>query len=361
MSADYLHWWIKGDRVPVLVTSSPDGTDRADAGVLGLSTTTAIFGGERVSDAGRPGVRLSLGRWIDDCASRAIGAELFWLGEDPERFSRFSQGDPALARPYFNTDPGVNAEYAELVAFDDPVFGDILDGRVDVDTYSDIYSAAVHLHQLLALGVSHGCGYRIDVFGGYRLFRLDESLRVTEALLVTEVGGAVLQGTTFDIFDEFDTSNEFHGGEIGFNSRLFFGRWSAGLLAKAALGGVHQKVRINGQTTVTVPGMAATTSTGGLLAQSTNIGEFTNDEFAVIPEAQFNLAYHFNEIWSARIGYTLLYLTEAARPGPQIDRRVDGRFLDPMAPPFVPTNPVLDFFSSGLWMQGLNVGVEAVY
>jgi hypothetical protein len=110
-----------------------------------------------------------------------------------------------------------------------------------------------------------------------------------------------------------------------------------------------------------VPGLAAFTSGGGLLAQSTNSGAFENDEFAFLPELQFNLGYQLTDFTRARIGYTLLYLTDSARPGAQIDRSVDGRFLDPLAGPFVPTNPAFGFDSTSVWLQGVNFGLETVW
>lgn len=35
VSAEYLLWWSKGNEIPPLVSSSPAGTPRADAGVIG--------------------------------------------------------------------------------------------------------------------------------------------------------------------------------------------------------------------------------------------------------------------------------------------------------------------------------------
>jgi len=360
VTADYLHWWMKGDAAGVLVTSSPLGTPRPVAGVLGQPTTQILYGGDRIADGGRPGVRLGFGKYIGGTIDWAVGTELFWVGHDDDDFAAFSQGNLALARPFFNTDPNVNAEDAELVAFDDPDGFDVLDGLVSVDTHSSAFSVGTHLYHLWACRTMPDRGYRVHTFGGYRYFRLDESVRIAENLLVTEPGGAIAQGTTIDLFDQFDASNNFHGGEFGIKTHMYRGPWTLDLLAKLAVGGTLQKVRINGQNTVTVSagGIPPFTSTGGLLAQPTNIGTWQDEQFALLPQLQLHLGVQLTPSTRARVGYTLLYLTEVARPGTSIDRNVDGRFLDPLAGPFTATNPAFGFDSTSIWMQGINIGLD---
>src|SRR5437588_12407155 len=42
-TADYLHGWMQPAHLPPLVTTSPQGTARTSAGVLGLPTTSLLF------------------------------------------------------------------------------------------------------------------------------------------------------------------------------------------------------------------------------------------------------------------------------------------------------------------------------
>jgi hypothetical protein len=282
---------------------------------------------------------------------------LFWVGEDAESYSALSTGDPALSRPFFNSDPNVNAPDAELVAFDDPSDGDILDGGIRIESGSDIYSACIDLHQLLAFDGGGARGYRVESLLGYRFFRLDESLQITENLLITGGGGAIANGTTIDLVDQFGSSNEFHGFELGARTRCVRGLWAIDALAKLGLGNNRQRVRINGSTTVTVPTFDPLVTSGGLLAQDSNIGVFESDAFALLPELQVNLSRRLNEYWEARVGYTLLFLTDAVRPGSQIDATVDGRFLDPNAPPFTASHPAFALDERSVWLQGINLGL----
>jgi hypothetical protein len=127
-------------------------------------------------------------------------------------------------------------------------------------------------------------------------------------------------------------------------------------LAKLGLGNDHQRIRIDGSTTVTVPTFSPFTTSGGLLVQESNAGVYEFDEFALLPELRLQIGRRLTETCQFRVGYNLLFLTEALRPGPSIDRMVDGRFLDPLAPPFVATGPVFTQESSSVWLQGINVG-----
>ena len=66
----------------------------------------------------------------------------------------------------------------------------------------------------------------------------------------------------------FQTSNEFHGAEIGTIWEGGRCRWTWEFLAKMALGSMHQIVDINGSTVIASPVDAGTTYSGGLLARA---------------------------------------------------------------------------------------------
>ena len=63
-----------------------------------------------------------------------------------------------------------------------------------------------------------------------------------------------------------------------------------------------------------------TTFAGGLLAQSTNIGHYSQDNFAVVPELDLNLGFQFTRHTRVVVGYDCLYWSKVARAGEQIDR-----------------------------------------
>ncbi len=115
MSLEYLGWWQDGMQLPPLVTTSVDPeVPREEAGVLTSPSTRILVGGNVLTD-GFNGGRLRFGVWLDRCHTWAVGAEFFRLGRESQGFSATSTGTPILARPFFNTQTGLDD--AELVAY----------------------------------------------------------------------------------------------------------------------------------------------------------------------------------------------------------------------------------------------------
>jgi hypothetical protein len=347
---------MKGNELPPLVTTSPPGTDRDDAGVLDPTLPTQIlFGGDSIGDDYRSGLRITLGHWFDDCQKLGVEVVYFSVFDDRSAvdfFARtegpFGSGTPILARPF--VDVINNAPNARLVSFPNRV-----DGSITVDSSSEMHSAAVLLRKNFRRG---SCG-RIDLVGGYRYFRLREGLGIRERLVSTAPTGAIEQGTRFNIFDDFTAENDFHGGEIGIVAEFCRGAAGLELLAKVALGNVHRRVEINGGTTEITPPPNPTIGSdpGGLLALPTNIGSFSDDEFAALPEFGANFTYQCSKCAKLVVGYTLVMLNDVSRTGEQIDPGVNTTFLPnqnpqgPRRPQQLPGN-ITDF-----WAQGFNIGL----
>src|SRR5439155_3295614 len=188
-----------------------------------------------------------------------------------------SSGSPILSRPFI--DAATGQENAELVAFPGR-----LAGRVTVNSYSEAYSAAGLLRQ----NIGAAPAARIDLIGGYRYFRYRENLSIRENLVSTNQGGLIPLGTTTDLVDRFVTGNDFHGAEFGMAGQWFWPTVSVELIAKMALGGLFRNSVISGNTVVTVPGLAPTTTAGGLLALPTNIGSRSNPGVGFLPGLNLN-------------------------------------------------------------------------
>ncbi len=345
-----LIWWTQGEVLPPLVTTSPDGTDQADAGVLGLDTTSTLFGGSSVHDGNRSGGRVSFGLWLQ--ADRSLGIEASFLGLNEIRtgYQATSTGNPILARPFFNVQPevGFATEDASLLAFPSR-----LEGSIDVDTSTEFQTVEV----LLRRALYHGPCDRMDLLLGYRFARLDGGLRIDDDLLSTHADSGIAPQTTIQSFDLFNTRNRFHGPEIGVMARRSYARWSMELLMKVALGNTNSEVTINGSTTTTAPGGDPSTSTGGLLALDSNIGRYTVDDLALIPELGFTLTYDLTPRLKAVFGYTFIYWSRVVTPGSQIDTNLNLTQLPPG--PFVgASQPEFEFVFDDFWAQGLSLGLD---
>ena len=196
---------------------------------------------------------------------------------------------------------------------------------------------------------SHASGFALRIASS----RIDEDLVISSSTVIT-VGG-----NQFDVFDSFATENQFHGGVIGFELTRSIDRVNLSFLARLALGNMRQTVIIDGRQTVTVPGDDPDTAPGGLLAQTTNIGRFMRDEFAVNPELGFRLNYQLTSCLNVTAGYSLLHWNKVVRPDDQIDLSIN-----PNQPPPVdePRNrPAFAFRDGDYYLHGLNVGFQLVY
>jgi hypothetical protein len=343
--AEWIQWWVRGSNTPPLVSTSPDNTPPTVAGIL--PAATVLFGDQRVNTQSRPGGRFTLGYWLDGCNTVGVEDTFLFLGNAHDSFTANSNGSPILARPFFNTETQRND--AILLAYPN-----IVTGGITVTANSRVYGNEINLRRSLW---NNGCR-RVDVLAGYRFFQMNEDLRVRTDTTSIDPRSTIPIGTTFGILDSFHTRSQFNGGQIGVNSVWDNGCWGLDLLAKLAIGGMSQRVSINGNTTTTVPDTAPVTNRGGILAQNSNIGAFQRGQFSVLPEFGVNLHRRIGACWRVNVGYTLLIVTNVVRPGDQIDTRLDPNQFPPPATTGPFTFPAFAFRDSDIWLQGVNVGLE---
>jgi hypothetical protein len=354
VSVEYLMWYQSGMETPSLVTTSPVPTAQSQAGVLPLATT--LYGGNNdiLSDR-MNGTRVRFGWWFANNPNLGIEGEYFGFGTKTENFDRQSTGDPILARPFYNAVTGL--EDSELVAFPN-----LLSGRIRTEATSTLDSAAVRFRRLLCC--SSGCGIspiscgpvpsqsRTDATIGWRYYQLKEGLSIREDLnsLNTANPGS------FVLNDSFQTRNQFNGAEIGVQWMGRRGYWSLDMLMRLGIGNTRQEVIINGSTQTT-QGAAVSTATGGLLAQRTNIGTYTRDQFGMVPELGATLGYQVTQHLRLTAGYSFIYWSNVVRPGDQIDTTVNPNLLPPENPTQTAfLNPRFAFQDSDYWIQGLSLG-----
>ena len=347
---------IIGSRICNLVkrtATSPNNTPQADAGVLGKPGTQVLFGDGSLFGTDRSGGRVRLGVWLGNDQDYAVEGEYFALGDGSLQYGQQSSGDPILARPFFNVLTG--QQDSQLVAYPG-----VLAGTVTVNASTALQSAGIDLRAALWVqevgGLNSGVEktQRVSLLMGYRYLRLDEGLAIHEDLTSLNP----FAPGTFGITDSFNTGNAFQGGEIGVLFRQETQRWSLESRCKLGLGCNHETVDIFGST-VTQSGGVTTPYTGGLLAQRTNIGRYSQDEFALVPEVGINLGYRLTDHVQVIVGYSFIYWSRVARPGDQIDTRVNPNLLPPETVPFTgPLNPAFAFQQNDYWLQGVNFGVD---
>ncbi|MBA3482496.1 MAG: BBP7 family outer membrane beta-barrel protein [Pirellulales bacterium] len=380
--AEYLLWWADGMAIPPLVVrGEADNGDFVNAFV--------VYGDEDILDEARSGARLTMTYWLDDYGRHAIEGDYFGFGQIESHFVDGGDGTfPIVGRPFFDI---LNA----VQAVQDVSFPGIR-GTVTIDADSEFQSAGIRLRRNLCCvsGCSTDCGdavtcgsgvcgpsgcgsgvgaggapclqvfnkgtRHVDVTYGVRWAQLDEGINIREDLEVIAPSPPLDIGTTFLVNDNFSTSNEFLGGELGFLYDWQYKRWSLEFLSRLAVGRTEQRVAINGFTVNTPPGGPADVGVGGLLALSSNIGDYERNELSVIPQLGFTGGYMLTDRLKLTAGYTFLYWSRVARPGDQIDLDVNTELLPNTNTPGdgLPARPQFVFRDTDFWAHGINAGLE---
>lgn len=356
--AEYLYWWTKGMNLPPLVTRGVD-QDIEDAGVLAEPGTEVIFGNSTAIDKGRSGGRLILGMWLDQYRQKGIEADYSFLRKRSEDFSASSDGSTILARPFTNVLLG-GAQDSQLVAYPGVVSGTVSSG-VEGDWQSGgiRFRRNFCCHKLSPDPCSQcricmlPCGIRWDWIAGYRYARLREGLFVREDLSA-DVDDVV---TDFDILDSFNTTNTFHGGELGMVWESYRGPWYLTMTGKLGLGNTRQKLTIDGMTTSVANGVQVT-DTGGLLALPSNIGQYTSDKFTILPEFSATLGLYLTQRLSVTMGYTFVYWNHVVRAADAVDLNVNPNLIPPTVADPGPLQPAVVFQDTDFWAQGVNLGLD---
>ena len=324
---EYLRWRLdgSGDTLPPLVTASSSNDPLVDAARLDNPGTVILSGNEGVNDDWRNGYRFFGGFWLDRCQTCGIGADYFELGNDD--YNYLSPQDPSIivGRPFFNTELG--EDDAQLVSVPDE-----LDGVAEVNSTDSFKGAGLTFNRTLwrccdpcCQGNSHG----LTMLGGYRYYNYDSNLSVTEVLTVLPgTTTPLVPGTTFFVQDSFRVENEFNGGEIGLQGYKQRCWWWVDGMAKVAMGVNRRTVRINGETVVVVPGGGFSVDEGGLLtSEVTNIGDYDDSSFSIIPQFRLGLGAKVTKRISVRAGYNAIIWSDVVRaastlpPGLEVDPR----------------------------------------
>ncbi|MFL5245726.1 MAG: BBP7 family outer membrane beta-barrel protein [Gemmataceae bacterium] len=347
ISAEYLYWAIKEDRVPPLITTGPA---TFPVGFLGNPGTVILFGGGDLERGGDfSGGRVTSGFWLDDCRTCGIEGSAFFLAD---RTSEFNFNNPVLARPFTNLNAG-GVPFSEFAGFPG-----ISAGNIHITNPSKFWGAETNIRKSLCCG----CDYRVDLLVGARYLDLEESIGIVETSQVLPGGPFPAQaGSTFVTSDLFGTRNQFYGGQIGVDGNWHRGSWVLDVRAKVAVGTNHEVINIAGNQ-VGIGPAGNSISTGGLLALSSNIGRSSRDRFAVVPEGAINLGYQVGPHLQVFMGYTYLYWSNVVRPGDQIDTGLDinriPNFGGLVGTPIAAARPAVTFKDRDFWAQGVNFGVE---
>lgn len=328
---ELLLWWPKGQPLPPVVVAGRDAVPR-----LGSPGVLPLIGGSSMPSPDTAGGRFVVGWALSDARTYGVEFTYLFLGTNTQTaWAAKSLGGRTqyLGRPVVNADTGL--EDVVLIAAPNSV------GDVAVSVSDRVTGWEANLVRSLYDGPT----LRLNALAGYRYFMLNEGLRVESR----SVGLNGVPG--FAVADQFDAHNRFHGGQLGLRADLARGAFFAELDAKVGFGRTVEVVRVSGLTAFE-GGPAVPV---GVYGQPSNGGRISRASFAVLPEAGLRVGWRLGEKSRVFVGYTVMYLSDAVRPGDQLDRVLDlsaGGFGDRPAPLFV---------RSDFWVQGLSLGLEWRY
>lgn len=349
-SFDFLLWWPKSQSVPPLVTAN-----RFAAPILGQPGTRLVIGGNSLGSQDQAGGRFVLGESLN--ANNTIGLEgvYFFLGSRTTTASVSTADNPRLGNLGFPFHDAASLAPGVLSI----ARPGISTARIDVSASTRVQGAELNL----LANFHDGPQLRVNGLVGYRFFQLREGLRSESTIIAFP--SATLPTGLAQTADQFDTHNSFSGGQLGLSMDASRGAIFVEFTGKLALGSNCQVVQVQGQTNTLLGSPPVGLSyPSGVYAEPTNIGRSTRSVFAVMPEAMFKIGLKLNERGRFFAGYNFLYLSDAVRPGDQIDPTLNAsqiRVVNAAGSINAPDRPQPFFNRTDFWVQGLVLGLEGRY
>ncbi len=350
-SLEYLLWFNKNiPSLPPLIVADRVQPENGTVTLTGQNSASIDFG---LFSGGR----LSLGYFIGDCQTCGVESNFMLLFRRALRLRIDSAS--FLGRSFFNT--FTNQDDAFVVGFPG-----VASGTVNVVTSSETWGTELNLWKNV-VNEPITEQFRFDVLVGFRYLDLNEDVSITSAthfnpnLAATNPNAAAFAGNVVSAADLFGTDNQFFGGQVGFSSKLYGTFGILDLRAKLAIGDNHESLNTRGAQVRTLANGASFSSVGGVLVQRSNLGFFTQEQFAVVPELSANWILAFTKNIDINLGYTFIFMSRAIRPGNNIDPAVDpaqiANFTGTRGAPSDPTRPGVPFLQTNYYAHGLSFGV----
>jgi hypothetical protein len=368
LDVDYLLWWLKPapGGPAMLTTGNLTNPTSAGSGILGTPGTSVLAGNDNFNTGPYSGFRIH-GGWIPCGDDWGVDGSFFYLTQmgTQDTFSSDANGNPLLARPIVDARTG--ADTVLFVSAPGAFSGSFIESS-STRFYGFDGNVLLPWYRNYACDDSE-LGYYVTPLAGFRYLNLRDGLVATQASNVLANGVGFFDGQPIpsggyvSLTDTINTLNQFYGGQIGVKAGLTWWRFTLNGAAKVALGSMHEEANLNGSTTGFNSSVnLLQTIPGGLYNLATNIGAYNRNMLAVVPEGTLNFAVEITPQIKLLCGYTLLYLSNVARPGNLIDTSINRTELpssqtyNPMIPG--PRQPNFMWNATDFWAQGINVGLS---
>ena len=354
VETDYLLWWLRKAPIGVpLVTTGPF-TDPT-AGHLDDPLTHVLLGPGGFDSTATSGGRIRAGIWLEPFLGVEFAGMLFAPVRSSQSFASDASGIPILSRPVVIG----GAEHSYDIAYPDHWNG------------SFSATSSTHLDGLEVNLVGFGLGPRelsMEFLAGVHYAHLGDELDLNQSIH-NQIGMLAFNrlvdpGAAVSVLDQYRTTNQFYGGQLGARGEWTEGPFSLALSGKLGVGFNEQTLTVSGSTHLREANGATSDYAGGILANAANIGRYQASRFAVMPQLGVTLGYWITPNVRLSFGYSALYWTDVLRAGNQIDRRVNPIYV-PLDMTYTPGATVVrqppPMLRNDFWAEGLLFGAEFRY
>ncbi len=422
--SEALFWFMtgNGNRVPALATrgtvTNPVAIgEEIPSNVGTLSKSETIFGDDEFGNDLRYGVRFNVGAWVTPYQNIGVEANYFTLGSDKDRFNSYNmyldgnhyvyarpfnnvgtglEDRKILSYPYSDATPATSSANDFVYQIDDPNLRFYTPGGNPVgkggmvalaDSFLDGADVAAKFR--LYYDADQCNNYNaVNMLAGYQYMRYNSSLTVWDDTNHTKL-----------TIDDFDARNSFNGGLVGLNFETASQGWKLNGGIKLGFGAMTRRMQIYGDTatyTTDSPewvkslygdqntwadwnyiadvadqsssvrqvladnGLTPDDIRGGTLALNTNMGEYKDTKFLIIPTANLGASYDFTQHFSLNVGYELTYLGNLWTATGAVPSEIDSNNLPGTSADGV-FSPTFNTKSRELWIQGANVGAQLMF
>jgi hypothetical protein len=361
----FTEWWFDSMKAPALVSTGPaSSVAQFGNGILGQTGTTVLLGDGKINDVPHEGGQATVGWWLTCDHSLALTGGFFGAAQRTrtDTFNSDVKGNPLVSRPVTDA---LSGQQTTLFVSSPDAFGS---AGLSVETQSYLLSADANFMFVTSLWENPF----MNLVLGFRWLELREQMTFNQSSMVLQNGiaffdgSAVSAGNRMGVSDSIRTRNDFFGPQVGVRTGASWGGFVFNVNCKLAVGIMREGVSADGSSSLTPLLGPSSTVPGGLLVQPGRIGEQTQDRFAVVPIIETALTYHIDDTWAIMIGYNILYASEVARPGSQINAVVDRTQL-PTSQVFSPTTATVGtstpsgIHTDSFWAQGVSIGVAWSY
>ncbi len=388
IEGDYLLWAIKKNPLPTPLVTQGSLSDPISC-ALGQPGTKIKLGKQHIDMGWMNGFQTTLGAWLTSSQQIGMEASYFLLPTTTRKKSLHTSGaleSPSYAVPIYDVTGlwGLNGVPGESIYLlpgpldDTPgFFGDF---RLKLSTQ---FQGA----QLNALyQVAKWRLFQVDTQAGFRWLQLKEELKF-QAMTHT-APGAPFSSAFANTKDRFRTDNNFYGGQAGISGRYASRHFDVKAALQVGLGAMLEAIHIHGSSQTSngnlfyaTKNTANETLKGGIFAQRTNIGTHHRAVFAAAIDTNLQANIKVSRHLELGAGYSFLWISALARPGKQIDRKINPTLTalaeasretvgtqlaptpfgmpGPAQPPQGAKRPHFSLKNCNFWAQGLTASITA--